>query len=160
MNDHVIVELTADLGDELLKVLGQITVCFGQLEHTLAMSIKRTTPDMTLDEAEKLRDGLIERSEKAQERFEVWAQNQDSEADFWSFMGKARALAQQRHDVVHAFWGKDDRDEIYWGRLAERRPVSIDVLKHLRNELYLLSALINHQTRPDLTFFDIPHSSS
>ena len=61
MSDHIMMTCTYDLEDDLLMVIGQIGVSFGQLVHIVALTFKRTSP-MTLEEAEALTDGIVERS--------------------------------------------------------------------------------------------------
>lgn len=159
MSDHIMISCTYDLGDDLLKVIGQIVVSFGQLEHIVAMTIKRTSPSMTLAEAEALTDGIVERSTRAQESFERWAMDQDLEGDFGKLIEKVRKIAHRRNDVVHALWGKDPEGRVRWQRKGGNTIIEIDRLKLLRSEIQLLAAFITGATRPDLVKIEMPAAS-
>jgi len=159
MSDHILINCTYDLGDDLLKVIGEIVVCFGQLEHVVAMTIKRTSPSMTLAEAEALTDGIVARSTHAQERFEVWAMDQNREGDFMRLIAEVRRIVPRRNDVVHALWGKDPEDRVRWQRNGRDTEIEIDQLERLRNEIRLLTAAINGTTRPDLVTIEVPAAS-
>lgn len=160
MSDHIMINCTYDLGDDLLKVIGQIVVSFGQLEHIVAMTIKRTSPSMTLAEAEALTDGIVERSTRAQENFEIWAMNQDLEGDFGKLIEKVHKIARRRNDVVHALWGKDPEGRVRWQRKGGGTKIEINRLKQLRDDIRLLAALITGATRPDLITIEMPAASS
>ncbi len=147
MSDHIDLTPTYDLGDDLLKVIGEIVVSFGQLEHAVALAIKRTSP-MTLEEAQALTNGVVERSTHAQESFEKWAMNQNLEGEFKQLMGQVRGLARRRNDVVHGLWGKDPQGRVQWLRNAGGEEIKIDRLESLRDEIQRLTLDINRTTRP------------
>ena len=147
MSDHIMMTCTYDLEDDLLMVIGQIVVSFGQLEHIVALTIKRTSP-MTLEEAEALTDGIVERSAKAKESYEIWATNQGLEAEFLKLVDKAGKVARRRNDVIHAFWAKDPAGCIQWRRNGLQKKIDIEQLKVLRDDIHLLAAEINGTTAP------------
>ena len=159
MSDHIMINCTYDLGDDLLKVIGQIVVSFGQLEHIVAMTIKRTSPSMTLAEAVALTDGIVERSTRAQESFERWAMDQNLESDFRQRIEEVSRLARRRNDVIHALWGRDTEGRVRWQRSGKNIGIEINRLRLLRDEIRLLAAAITEATRPDLVTIEIPDDS-
>lgn len=159
MSDHILINCTYDLGDDLLKVIGQIVVSFGQLEHIVAMTIKRTSQSMTLAEAEALTDGIVERSTRAQESFERWAMDQGLEGDFAKLIEEVRKIARRRNNVVHGLWGKTPEGRVRWQRKGGPTVIEIDQLKLLRSEIQLLAAAITDTTRPDLVTIEMPDAS-
>lgn len=159
MSDHIMITCTYDLGDDLLKVIGQIVVSFGQLEHSVAMAIKRTAPSMALAEAVALTDSIVERSKRAQESFERWAMDQDREGDFTKLIKEVRRMARRRNDVVHALWGKDPEGRVRWKRKSEDAKIEIDRLRRLRDEIQRLAADINSTTRPEIVTFEVSAAS-
>ncbi len=159
MSNHIMMTCTYDLGDDLLQVIGQIVVSFGQLEHVVALTIKRTSPSMTLAEAEALTDGIVQRSTRAQESFERWAMYQNLEADFGKRIEAVRRIARRRNDVIHALWGRDPEGRVRWQRSGENRGIEINQLRHLRDAILLLAAAITEATRPDLVTIEIPDDS-
>jgi hypothetical protein len=160
MSDHIMISCRYDLGDDLLKVIGEIVVSFGQLEHAVALSIKRTSPATTLTDVQAFTDILVGRSRRAQESFEVWAKDQDREGDFKRLTDQVGDIARRRRDVVHALWGKDRDGGVRWLRNGQERDIEIAQLELLRDDIRQLTAEINHATRPDLVTIDTTELSA
>ena len=159
MSNHIMIDCTYELGDDLLQVIGQIAVSFGQLEHVVALSIKRTSPSMTLAEAEALRDSIVLLSNRAQESYVNWAMDQNLEANFRQRFEEVRGIARRRNDVFHAFWGRDGEGGVRWHRSGRARRIDINELRQLWDDIWQLAGRINEATRPDLVRFETPDDS-
>ena len=81
---------------------------------------------MSLQDAEALTDGIVERSTRAQESFERWAMDQDLKGDFGKLIEEVRKIARRRNDVVHALWGKDTEGRVRWQRKGEGKKIEIN----------------------------------
>ena len=149
MSDHIKLNPTYDLGDDLLKVIGEIVVSFGQLEHAVALTIKRTSLLMTLAQAQALTNGVVRRGEDAQESIAWWAMNQDREVEFTQLMDQVGGLARRRNDVVHGVWGKDEEGRVRWTRNQSASEFDVNQLQSLRNEIHQLTSAIDRKTKPN-----------
>jgi hypothetical protein len=148
MTDHIMITCTYDLGDALIKVIGEVVVSFGQLEHTVAVSIKRTNPRMTLADVQALTNGIFERSDDARESFERWAMNQELEGNFRRHIDEIRDIARcRRNDVIHGLWGKDPEGRVRWLRNWEDSgEIKMEQLESLRDQIQILIRKINGAT--------------
>ena len=150
------IKLTCDVGDDLLKVIGEVAVTFGQLEHVLSLSIKRTRPTMSLLEAQRLTDGITGRTEEAREAFEVWIQDQELEGKFSELMKELREVAARRNDVFHALWGKDAEGRVIWLRKSQYINPSLASLQKLRDDIRYMTARVDGATYTELLETEVP----
>jgi len=159
MPDYTKIDFTCDLGDELLKVIGEIVVSFGQLERVIALTIKRAEPSTTLADAEALVIRVGADGNRAINSYQQLVMDQGLEADFEELMKKADAIAPRRHDVVHGHWGRDGNRCVRWQRKGEYKELYIDQLERLRDDIRHLVAEINQKLRSDLGSFEMSASS-
>ena len=109
-----------------------------------------------MKEAEALTDGIVERSAKAKESYEIWALNQDLEGEFLTLVDKVGKVARRRNNVIHAFWAKNPAGCTQWRRNGLEKKIEIEQLKSLRDDTHLLAAEINGTTAPALVRIEAP----
>lgn len=68
--------MTLELPGDLKKVIGEISIAYGQLEFAVGMCIKRTDPNVDIEDALILAESLSSRLATAGSRFEIWYQDQ------------------------------------------------------------------------------------
>lgn len=149
MADHQMLTMTTDLPCDLLKIIGQIAVAYGQLEHALAMSIKRTTPGISIEDALELAESFSARRELATQRFGIWYQDQNLEGKFEKAIDHAREVAKRRHDVMHALWAKNGDNGVCWLRLGWYNAPDLAELQSIRDDIYRTAMELNGATRND-----------
>ena len=141
--------MTLDLPDDLKRVIGEISIAYGQLEFALAMCIKRTDPKIDIEDARVLAESLSARLATAGTRFAIWYKDQRREAEFERLIERATQLAKHRNGVVHALWAKNKEGEICWLRMGFYRSINLDELGTLRDDIYRVTAELNGTTRND-----------
>jgi hypothetical protein len=141
-------ELTDDLPSDILILIGQINVGYGQLEHVLKLTIKRTTEGLSLEEATKMARSLgwMGLRIKARTQFEKWALDQRMEKKFKIRLDHADCVVKRRHDVAHGVWGKDDRGNLYWERADPNKDPATE-LQEIRGQLRNLIRRMEKFTR-------------
>jgi len=141
------IDLNAELPDEILKLLGQICVNYGQLEHVLMLAIKRTTGG-SLEEKVMMKiardtGNVPALTKKARDEYAIRFMNQKLEADFEEALTAADDPKRRRHQVVHRLWGMKASGTVNW---PEKYPRNVDDLKKLADDLRAAAIKINPLT--------------
>ncbi len=163
MTSNVELRKFIDLPPKLIEALGEVSARYGQIEHLLAMTIKRTTElsyDAAVAEVERLRSRPNIRK-KAKRSFCDQAIN-----EFGEIEGKKRAeafndliqnwvdLVDQRDDVIHCCWSVGIEDKQLSGTRRGRllkwddRPVGIKDVEKLGDNLKQFVVRLNTATMP------------
>lgn len=150
-----------DLPPKLIQALGRVSVRYGQMEHVLTLTLKRTS-EISYDEAFQLVEetknrGRKDRRKLARDHFRDWATKRFGEAE-----GKERAkdfhilieewvdLAEQRDNVIHCAWTVEDGQLTgsRKGKLLEidGRPLGVENVEHLADALTRLVNRLNEAT--------------
>lgn len=137
--------LTDDLPPATFELIGRITVSFGQLEHLLAVLVKRTLEGATFSEgmaeAEKLRT-IANLGKAISEGFARRTMNQAKEAEVDASLEEVGRLYGMRHDVIHAVWARTlDGDEVY-SRRGRLPPKLAELHQRTRRVIATLNRLI------------------
>ena len=95
------VNLRDDLPDEIKDLIARISVRHGQLEHVLAMTIKRTSPGRSLSETMARAQYLLNQPALTEEAMQIYGKDtddQEAEAEFLDVLNRARkASTSQPH---------------------------------------------------------------
>ena len=106
--------LTDKLPDDLLKVIGEITVATGQLEYVLMLSYKRASGKgmvVGMREAEKLR-AVKKLLKELKKTFEQQVHNAAANKELGKILEAVWNVYQDRHTVVHAVFVETSTGEL------------------------------------------------
>ena len=147
------VNLKDDLPDEIKDLIARISVRHGQLEHVLAMTIKRTSPGRSLSEAMARAQYLLNQPALTEEAMQIYGKDTDdheAEAEFLDVLNRARKASSARRDVDHALWAYDEQGNLVW----LRNGVSMDIstLSSIHTNLVDAVRDLNAKTRPQDPF--------
>ena len=152
-----------ELPPELIQALGEVSARYGQIEHLLTMTIRRTAPisyAAAVAKVEELR-GREKIRKEAKRSFNEWAikkfgeieGNERAEA-FNDLIQNWSDLADQRDDVIHCCWSVGIEDKqlsgtrrgalLKWGG----RLVGIEDVQKLADNLKQFVVRLNTATMP------------
>ena len=130
------------LPPELLLALGKVAAHLGQIEHILALTLRRTDQ---IEWAEAFRIArkrdIPEMRKKVLDVFNRWAASKFTEPElserksyYDQILSEIERLAKDRNDVIHCAWGLSDTGQLRATRegraLYEDRPIELaDVVK-------------------------------
>ena len=108
------------LPPELIQALGEVSARYGQIEHLLTMTIRRTAPisyDTAVAKVEELRSRENVRKE-AKRSFNEWAipkfgeiEGNERGGKFNDLIQNWAALTNRRDDVIHCCWSVGTEDK-------------------------------------------------
>lgn len=151
--------------DGLFDALGRVSVRYGQIEHFLTLTIKRTDQKMVWDQAfafvEKLRYSNKIR-EEARRRFNAWADEHFDEIiaekekrKFRAAVNDWKKLAARRGEIVHCCWSVGRNGNLNATRRGKilrddtGRPVDVAYVNRLADRMHSLAARLNAATLPN-----------
>jgi hypothetical protein len=154
-----------DLPTTLIQALGVVSVRYGQAEYLLTLTIKRTSDDLSYDEAfakvEEIKYGDEVRRE-VKRRFKDWVQEKFDETEgsrrfkeFDQLINEWARLAERRHDVIHCCWTVGEKDGQLTGTrkgkllTTDSRPLSIKDVEDLGSDLTQVVFRLNTATKLD-----------
>lgn len=143
------------LPDEFLDALGQVSARYGQLEHIIALAMKRYTPGADWDEIfnEVYKLGRETAAHEALILFGIKVMDQSKEGELNDLLKRASNLAKERHEVIHACWGLDDKTEQLIGsHRGKLTPHTTESIKQLAENLFDVTEAINDITSSPETF--------
>ena len=139
--------------DEITKVVGEIVIAFGQLEHVLWVAGKRSRK-LSMQEWAELREGgrtVPEKCRYLREEFTRQQMDDTLRSDLHQTLDKIVNLAETRNRIVHGRWGvkKLDGKIISKHRIWQNRDAGVDVAKMiaLRNGIRDARDRLNRLTR-------------
>jgi len=148
------------LPDELYAALGRVSARYGQVEHVLAVTIRRTTGISFEDACAKCRNLRAKDMRKeAKEAYRAWAVDKHREIDgaklasvFDDLVDKSGDLSERRHDVIHCCWSIKDGNVTATreGTLLkwDGKPVTIPDVEKLADNLKQIVLQLNDKTLP------------
>lgn len=111
---RVLLDICDGWSPDLMDVVGQIAVAFGQLEWVVYLSAKRKS-------TKALREFRKEKENRT-DKFGTWCcrllERYPDDNKLSSLINRALIAGKARNDVIHAVWGKDLSDQ----RLGRWRP--------------------------------------
>jgi hypothetical protein len=152
----MLVSIDAPIPERISSQIGQLVCRWGQLEHVLALTIKRTVKvsiEEALVRAREL-NSIPRLTNEVRARFAVHAQNQGREGELTSLLQDVICLSKVRNDVVHGLWCFGERGEPLWLRAPARSEYEETSLDWLCNKIRDVTAAINALTRPDLVSWE------
>ncbi len=143
------------LPDEFLYALGQVSARYGQLEHIIALAMKRYTSGADWDEIfnEVYKLGREKAAHEALILFGIKIMDQSKEGELHDLLKCASDLAKERHEVIHACWWLDDKTEQLMGNhRGKPTPHTTESIKQLAEDLFEVTKAINDITSSPETF--------
>ncbi len=126
-----------DFPDDILKIVGQITLSLGQIEYLLKLTIKRLLRkpfDEGMGVAESIWP-IRNLSRQAEHLFAVRVMDQTTEAEFRVLLDRVEALSEPRHRVIHALWAIPEGGGFLRIRKGVNYGVNLQDLRRLRREI-------------------------
>ena len=156
----------------LFIALGRVAAHYGQIEHLLTVTIRRTTGsswEEAFDRAQKLwaRKKL---REEVHTKFAAWVDKHYSlsESDsrkqrFSAILDRVTALCEQRDDVIHCAWGINITGELRATRKGialetESRPIDIADVEALADAMLECLHALNEATKDKELSVTLPES--
>lgn len=112
--------LTDKWDEKILKVVGQITVAFAQLEHILWVSPKRIKRlPFSKWEGMAGRMSIPQRCDQIRDAYATKHMNQVKEAELNALLEKVDQVNGKRNSIIHGRWGCKKQD----GRVVSRHRI-------------------------------------
>ncbi len=138
-----------DFPDDILKVVGQITLSLGQLEYVLKLTIKRLLRK-PFKEGMGVADSIWpirNLRREAEHLFAIRVMDQAAEGEFRALLDRVEALSEPRHRVIHALWAIPKGGGFLRIRKGVNYGVDLLELRRLRKEIRGVVHDLNQFTR-------------